>query len=89
MCHKFRGLKKKKKFNLSLGLYQKKKKKKKFEHGFKNEIVQWNRKMRGSRFLRSDCNNIIINLIIIWDTNKLIKIIKLEQLTKKIISWEI
>ena len=34
--------------------------------------------MRGSRFLKSDCNNIIINLIIIWDTNKLIKIIKLE-----------
>ena len=83
MCHKFRGLKKKNQSIIRLIP------KKKIEHGFKNEIVQWNRKMRGSRFLRSDCNNIIINLIIIWDTNKLIKIIKLEQLTKKIISWEI
>ena len=65
-------------------LIQKKKKKKNtFEHGFKSEIVQWNRKMKCSRFLWSDCNNIIINLTIIWDTKKLIKIIKLEQLTKK------
>ena len=62
---------------------------KKNDHGFKNKIVQWNRKMSGSRFLSSVYNNIIINLIIIWVTNKLIKIIKLEQLTKKIISWEI
>ena len=87
MCHKFRGLKKI--IIQSIIRLIPKKKKKKFEHGFKNEIVQWNRKMRGLRFLRSDCNNIIINLIIIWDTNKLIKIIKLEQLTKTIISWEI
>ena len=70
MCHKFRGLKKKKNKSI-IRLIPKKKK---IEHDFKNEIVQWNRKMRGSRFLKSDCNNIIINLIIIWDTNKLIKI---------------
>ena len=86
MCHKFRGLKK---IYIQSIIRLIPKKKKKIEHGFKNEIVQWYRKMRSSRFLRSDSNNIMINLIIIWDTNKLIKIIKLEQLTKKIISWEI
>ena len=45
MCHKFRGLKKKKKFNLSLGLYQKKKINKNLSMVLKtklfNEIEKW------------------------------------------------
>ena len=45
-------------------------------HGFETRAIHWTVKGRGSRFLRLKCEDIIINLIIILNIYKNIKLIK-------------
>ena len=52
------------------------------EHSFQTQTVKRIVKERGLRFLRSDRDDIIINIIIILNINKKNKINKIENLTK-------
>ena len=46
--------------------------------GFQIRTVHWTVKDKGLRFLRSNCDDVIINLIIILNINKYIKLLQKE-----------